>query len=106
MRFWWSGVTIDGDPGNPPPPTPFDVQIVLIDRSGGNANGNFDLELNYGNGDQIPPAGTESLPNANGFQGFKLGPNSVGPTFGPFGPFDTTGDPIRFCFRGGRLRDC
>ena len=27
---------------------PFDVQIVLIDRSNGTNNGNFDIELNYG----------------------------------------------------------
>jgi hypothetical protein len=108
MRFWWNAVIIDGDPGIPPdvPPTPFDVQIVLIDRSNGSNNGDFDLEFNYGNGDQIPPIGTESLPNANGFQGFKLGPNSRGPTFGPFGPFGTSDEPIRFCFRGGRLRGC
>ena len=87
MRFWWNGVTLAGDdPFNPS----FDVQIVLIDRSNGTNNGNFDIELNYGSGgDQVPPVGTETNPNANGFQGFKLGPNSSGPTFGPFGPFDT-----------------
>ena len=100
MRFWWSGVTLAGDSVNG-----FDVQIVLIDRSNGTNNGNFDLEFNYGNGsDQVPPVGTESNPNANGFQGFKLGPNARGPTFGPFGPFDTNGVPIRFCFRGGSLQ--
>jgi hypothetical protein len=101
MRFWWNGVTLAGDTVNT-----FDVQVVLIDRSNGLNNGNFDLEVNYGSGggDQVPPVGTESNPNANGFQGFKLGPNLRGPTFGPFGPFDTDGAPIRFCFRGGILR--
>jgi hypothetical protein len=101
MRFWWNGVTLAGDTLNT-----FDVQVTLIDRSNGTNNGNFDIELNYGSGggEQVPPVGTEANPNANGFQGFKLGPNSRGPTFGPFGPFDTTGAPIRFCFRGGQLR--
>ena len=99
MRFWWNGVTLAGDA------TAFDVQIALIDRSNGTNNGNFDIELNYGDGgnlipdDQVPP-----VPNADGFQGFVLGPNSSGPTFGPFGPFETDGSPIRFCFRGGKLR--
>ena len=69
-----AGVTLAGDLSR----TRFDVQIVLIDRSNGTNNGNFDIEFNYGNGsDQIPPVGTESNPNANGFQGFKLGPNSA-----------------------------
>ncbi len=100
MRFWWNGVTLAGDTVNT-----FDVQVVLIDRSNGKNNGNFDIELNYGSGgDQVPPAGTESDPNANGFQGFKLGPNTNGPTFGPFGPFDSNGAPIRYCFRDGNLR--
>jgi hypothetical protein len=99
-RFWWNGVTLAGDSSNG-----FDVQIVLIDRSNGTNNGDFDIEFNYGNGfDQVPPLGTESNPNANGFRGFKLGPNSRGPTFGPFGPFDANGTPIRFCFRGGSLQ--
>ena len=90
MRFWWNGVTLAGDS------TPFDVQISLIDRG----NGNFDIEMNYGiGGDVVPP-----VPSADGFQGFTLGPNSSGPTFGPFGPFDTDGVPIRYCFRGGSLR--
>lgn len=103
MRFWWNGVTLAGDSVNS-----FDVQIVLIDRSNGTNNGNFDIEFNYGSGggDQVPPAGTESNPNANGFQGFKLGPSSSGPTFGPFGPFDSDGAPIRFCFRGGQRATC
>ena len=102
MRFWWNGVTLAGDVVNS-----FDVQVVLIDRSNGTNNGNFDIELNYGvGGDQVPPLGTESNPNANGFQGFKLGPNSRGPTFGPFGPFDSDGAPIRFCFRGGTRVSC
>ena len=100
MRFWWSGVTLAGDSVNG-----FDVQIVLIDRSNGTNNGNFDLEFNYGIGsDQVPPVGTESNPNANGFRGFRLGPNARGPKLGPFGPFDTDGDPIRFCFRCGSLQ--
>jgi hypothetical protein len=100
-RFWWSGVTLAGDSSN----SSFDVQIVLIDRSNGKNNGDFDIEFNYGSGsEQVPPVGTESNPNANGFRGFKLGPNSRGPTFGPFGPFDTNGTPIRFCFRGGSLQ--
>ena len=87
MRFWWNCVTLAGDAT-----APFDVQIVLIDRSNGTNNGNFDIELNYGDGgDQIPPVDCQSNPNANGFQGFKLGPNSSGPTFGPFGPFETDG---------------
>jgi hypothetical protein len=94
MRFWWNGVTLAGDINN------FDVQIVLIDRSDGTNNGNFDIEMNYGTGSDIVPP----VPNSEGFQGFKLGPNTGGPTFGPFGPFDTNGAPIRFCFRGGNLR--
>jgi len=102
MRFWWSGVTLAGDLGN----NAFDVQIVLLDRSKGTNNGDFDIEFNYGNGEQIPPVGTESNPNAAGFRGFKLGPNSRGPSTGPFGPFDTTGAPIRFCFRAGLLASC
>lgn len=103
MRFWWNGVTLAGDLTA----TPFDVQISLIDRSNGANNGNFDIEMNYGiGGDQVPPAGTESNPNANGFQGFKLGASSRGPTLGPFGPFDTNGAPIRFCFRGGKRLTC
>lgn len=94
MRFWWNGVTLAGDVNN------FDVQVALIDRSGGTNNGNFDIEMNYGiGGDEVPP-----VPNAEGFQGFALGPNRSGPVFGPFGPFDTNGAPIRFCFRGGSLR--
>lgn len=94
MRFWWNGVTLAGDT------TGFDVQIVLIDRSDGTNNGNFDIEMNYGiGGDVVPP-----VPNAEGFQGFVLGPNTRGPTFGPFGPFEGTGTPIRFCFRGGSVR--
>ena len=52
------------------------MQIVLIDRSKGTNNGDFDIEFNYGNGgaDPVPPVDTESNPNAAGFQGFKLGP--------------------------------
>lgn len=97
MRFWWSGVALAGDSTV----TPFDVQIILIDRSNGSNNGNFDIEFNYGNGggDPVPP-----VPNTDGFQGFVLGPNTSGPTFSPFGPFDTNGAPIRFCFRDGKLR--
>ena len=102
MRFWWSAVTLADDPGV----LTFDVQIVLIDRSKGTNNGDFDIEFNYGNGEQIPPVGTEANPNAAGFRGFKLGPNSRGPTAGPFGPFDTAGAPIRFCFRAGKLAGC
>jgi hypothetical protein len=90
MRYWWSGVSLVGDPSSF-----IDVQIVLIDRSNGTNNGNFDIEFNYGNGEEIP---------ANGFQGFKLGPNSMGPIAGPFGPFLASGNPIRFCFRGGSLQ--
>ncbi|HEU4689284.1 MAG TPA: hypothetical protein VFS23_13010, partial [Vicinamibacterales bacterium] len=103
MRFWWNGVTLAGDTFNN-----FDVQVVLIDRSNGTNNGNFDIELNYGSGggDQVPPVGTEANPNANGFQGFRLGPNSRGPIFGPFGPFSSDGAPIRYCFRGGNRRAC
>ena len=95
MRFWWNGVTLAGDSTF----TPFDAQIVLIDRSNGTNNGNFDIEFNYGTGggDQVPP-----VPNTDGFRGFVLGPNTSGPTFGPFGPFDTNGAPIRFCFRDGK----
>ncbi len=90
MRYWWSGVSLASDP------TSFiNVQIVLIDRSNGTNNGNFDIEFNYGNGDVVP---------ADGFQGFRLGPNSMGPLAGPFGPFLDTGEPIRFCFRGGSLQ--
>jgi len=102
MRFWWSAVTLDDDPNL----LTFDVQIVLLDRSKGTNNGDFDIEFNYGNGEQIPPVGTEANPNAAGFRGFKLGPNSRGPTAGPFGPFDTAGAPIRFCFRAGKLAGC
>jgi len=100
MRFWWNGVTLFGDANT------FDVQVTLIDRSQGTNNGNFDIEFNYGNGsDKVPPTGSESNPNANGVQGFKLGSSSRGPVSGPFGPFDTNGAPIRFCFRNGKLRD-
>jgi hypothetical protein len=97
MRFWWNGVVLAGDSTF----SAFDVQIVLIDRSHGTNNGNFDIEFNYGTGggDTVPP-----VPNTDGFQGFVLGPNTSGPTFGPFGPFDTNGAPIRFCFRGGKLQ--
>lgn len=101
MRYWWNMVTLAGDT------LPFDVQIVLIDRSNGTNNGNFDIELNYGDGfDQVPPLESQSNPNANGFQGFKLGPSSRGPTLGPFGPFEQNGVPIRFCFRGGKRVAC
>jgi hypothetical protein len=94
MRFWWNGVTLSGDVNN------FDVQIALIDRSNGTNNGNFDIEMNYGiGGDVVPP-----VPNSEGFQGFVLGPNKRGPTFGPFGPFESGGAPIRFCFRDGSVR--
>ena len=97
MRYWWSGVSLVGDATS----TPFDTQIVLIDRSNGTNNGNFDIEFNYGiGGDVVPP-----VASADGFQGFILGPNSSGPISGPFGPFETDGDPIRFCFRGGILRE-
>jgi len=97
MRFWWNGVVLAGDSTF----TPFDVQINLIDRSNGTNNGNFDIEFNYGSGggDVVPP-----VPNTDGFQGFVLGSNKSGPIFGPFGPFDTDGAPIRFCFRNGALR--
>jgi hypothetical protein len=98
-RFWWSGVTLAGDGTF----TPFDVQVVLIDRSKGTNNGDFDIEMNYGQGggESIPP-----VPNSDGFQGIVLGPNHKGPLFGPFGPSDSNGAPIRFCFRGGKLRSC
>ena len=98
MRFWWSGVTLAGDASL------HSVRRAdrLIDRSNGTNNGNFDIEFNYGTW-RVPPVVT-ARPNADGFQGFMLGPNSRGPTSGPFGPFDTNGDPIRFCFRGGILR--
>lgn len=98
MRFWWNGVTLAGDGTF----SPFNVQIVLLDRSGGSNNGNFDIELNYGiGGDVVPP-----VPNTDGFQGFSFGPNHLGPTFGPFGPFESNGAPIRFCIRGGKKRVC
>jgi hypothetical protein len=104
QRFWWSGVSLAGDGGA----NPFDVQIVLLDRSKGTNNGDFDIEFNYGSGggDTVPPAGTESNPNAAGFQGFRLGSSSRGPISGPFGPFDTNGGPIRFCFRNGARTSC
>jgi hypothetical protein len=104
QRFWWSGISLAGDGGA----NPFDVQIVLLDRSKGKNNGDFDIEFNYGSGggDTVPPAGTESNPNAAGFQGFRLGPNNRGPIAGPFGPFDTDGAPIRFCFRNGERTSC
>jgi hypothetical protein len=106
QRFWWSGISLAGDGGAPA----FDVQIVLLDRSKGTNNGNFDIEFNYGSDggvtDIVPPPGTESNPNAAGFQGFKLGPSSRGPILGPFGPFDTFGSPIRFCFRNGQRTSC
>lgn len=82
---------------------PFDVQIVLLDRSNGTNNGDFDIEFNYGNGEVVPPDGAGCLPGSDGFRGIRLGPNSRGPTLGPFGPFDTSGAPIRFCFRGGQI---
>jgi hypothetical protein len=100
MRFWWKGVNLVGDINT------FDFQIVLLDRSSGTNNGNFDIEFNYGNGDQVPPAGTESNPNFNGFRGLKLGPNSRAPVFAPFGPFDIDGAPIRTCFREGAKNSC
>ena len=103
MRFWWNAVILADDTGL----NQFEIQIVLLDRSGDTNNGNFDIELNYGNGDQVPFPGTEANPDAiNAFQGFKLGPNSSGPTIGPFGPFDSSGAPIRFCFRGGNRKPC
>lgn len=96
MRFWWNNVVLAGDATF----SATNYQIVLIDRSKGTANGDFDVEINYGNGgDVVPP-----VPNADGFQGLKIGPAARGPVFGPFGPFDTNGAPIRFCFRGGKLR--
>lgn len=96
MRFWWNNVVLAGDGTF----SATDFQIVLIDRSKGTNNGDFDIEMNYGNGsDAVPP-----VPNSDGFQGLKLGPAARGPVFGPFGPFDTSGAPIRFCFRGGSLR--
>lgn len=96
MRFWWNGVVLAGDGTF----TPTDYQIALIDRSKGTGNGDFDIEMNYGiGGDVVPP-----VPNTDGFQGFKIGPAARGPKFGPFGPFDTNGAPIRYCFRGGSLR--
>jgi hypothetical protein len=99
MRFWWNGVDLVSEPD---PNVRIDAQIVLLDRSQGNSPGDFDIEFNYGNGgpDSTPPAGISS----DGFQGFKLGPNSRGPTTGPFGPFDTQGAPIVFCFRGGHVK--
>jgi hypothetical protein len=91
MRFWWKDVSLAGDATF----TTFHVQVNLIDRSGGKNNGNFDVELNYGfNGEQVPP-----VPNADGFQGFSLGPHRAGPTFGPFGPFDSSGAPLRLWLR-------
>ncbi len=103
QRFWWNGVSLTGDFGA----NQFDVQIVLIDRSKGTNNGDFDIEFNYGiGGDTVPPPGTESNPNAAGFQGFGLGPSSRGPVAGPFGPFDTNGAAIRFCFRNGARTSC
>lgn len=99
MRFWWNGILLADDATF----TTFSVQIVLLDRSGGTNKGDFDIELNYGNNldDTVPPPGTESNPNANGFQGLSLGPHLRGPTSGPF---VTDGIPVRFCFRGGKLR--
>ena len=95
MRFWWNNVVLAGDGTF----SATDFQIVLIDRSKGTNNGDFDVEINYGNGsDAVPP-----VPNTDGFQGLKLGPATRGPVSGPFGPFDTSGAPIRFCFRGGSL---
>jgi hypothetical protein len=96
MRFSWNGVTLAGDTI-----CPFDVQIVLLDRSNGTNNGDFDIEFNYGNGDVVPPDGFGCPVGSDGFRSIRLGPNSRGPTLGPFGPFDTNGAPIRFCFRGG-----
>ena len=59
MRFWWNGVSLAGDPHL----SSVDVQIVLIDRSNGTNNGNFDIELNYGiGGDEVPPSPTGWLP--------------------------------------------
>jgi hypothetical protein len=96
MRFWWNGVVLASDGTF----SATDFQIVLIDRSKGTNNGDFDIEMNYGiGGDVVPPA-----PDADGFQGFKLGSTTRGPVFGPFGPFDTNSAPIRYCFRGGSLR--
>jgi hypothetical protein len=108
QRFWWRGALLEGDATDGDPFLhPFDVQIVLLDRSKGTNNGDFDIEFNYGNGsDTVPPTGTESNPNAAGFQGFKLGPNSRGPILGPFGPFLESGAPIRFCFRNGQRTSC
>jgi hypothetical protein len=98
MRFTWSGVTLAGDAN-----CPFDVQIVLLDRSNGTSNGDFDIEFNYGQGDVVPPEGGGCLSGSDGFRGLKLGPHTRGPIFGPFGPFDTSGAPIRYCFRGGLI---
>jgi hypothetical protein len=97
MRFWWHDVDLVSDPDS----VVINAQIVLLDRSEGNSPGDFDIEFNYGNGsDSTPPAGISSA----GFQGFKLGPNSRGPTTGPFGPFDDNGAPIVFCFRSGHVK--
>jgi hypothetical protein len=101
MRFWWNGISVAGNGGI----DTFDVQVVLIDRSKGTNNGNFDIEFNYGNGSGAVPPPTGN-PNENGFQGFRFGPNSRGPTSGPFGPFDDSGTPIRFCFRAGERTSC
>jgi hypothetical protein len=96
MRFWWNGVVLASDGTF----SATDFQIVLIDRSKGTNNGDFDIEMNYGiGGDVVSP-----VPDADGFQGFKLGSTTRGPVFGPFGPFDTNSAPIRYCFRGGSLR--
>jgi hypothetical protein len=98
MRYWWNPVRLVSDTGEV---SPFHVQIVLLDRSEGNAVGDFDIELNYGTnlGDVVPADG--SLAHTPGFRGFKLGPNSGGPISEPF---LNDGVPIYICFRGGKVK--
>jgi hypothetical protein len=97
-RYWWNPVILASDTGEV---SPFHVQIVLLDRSEGNAVGDFDIELNVGTnlGDVVPADG--SLAHTPGFQGYKLGPNSGGPISEPF---LNDGVPIYICFRSGKVK--
>ena len=66
MRYWWNDVTLAGDTFGPS-----DVQIVLIDRSNGTNNGNFDIELNYGNGRSGSACGQRIQSQCGRFPGFQ-----------------------------------
>ena len=68
----------------------FDVQIVLIDRSNGTNNGNFDIEFNYGNAaSRFRPPEPNPIRMRMASRVSSSGPIPAVRQFGPFGPFDT-----------------